>query len=428
MPPDGAAEIRRLVAAAEAVKPEPPRPLFRELSRADPFPIDALGDVLGPAASAIHDRVQAPIALGGQSVLAAAALTVQAHADVVLPIGSGQAKPVADYFLTVAETGEPTFEGLCRLFATGGFPSLGIFSAEGGQFIGGHGMKPDDRLKTAAGLSSLWDGESIRRVRAGDGYTVLPGRRASLHLMAQPAVADIWFQDQLLAQQGLLSRVLPTAPDSAAGTRFQRDEHPETDRALKRYGARLLDILEKPLPLAQGKTNELAPRPLPLSPDARRLRGKFADHVERELAPNGALETVRGLANKPPEHAARLAGILTLVRNIDAGEIASAEMAAGIALAEHYAAEALRLFGASRINADLRLARRLLDWLLNQWPEPTISLPDIYQRSLNAIGDKATATKLVRILEDHGWLMRTDQGAVVAGQRRRDAWLIVRGS
>ncbi len=221
--------------------------------------------------------------------------------------------------------------------------------------------------------------------------------------------------------------MLVTDPDSTAGTRFQHDERPETDGVLKRYGARLLDILETPLPLALGKTNELTPRPLPLSPQARALWSAFADHVEGAIAPNGALETVRGLANKLPEHAARLAAVLTLVRNIDAGEIASAEMEAGIALAEHYAAEALRLFGASRINADLRLAQRLLDWLLNQWTEPYISLPDIYQRSLNAIGDKATAAKLVGLLEDHGSLAKIQQGAIVAGQRRRDAWRIIRG-
>jgi hypothetical protein len=90
-PPDGVAEIRRLVNGAENVQSEPPRPLMRELPPADPFPIDALGDVLGAAARGINDRVQAPIAICGQSVLAAAALAVQAHADVVLPIGPGQA-------------------------------------------------------------------------------------------------------------------------------------------------------------------------------------------------------------------------------------------------------------------------------------------------------------------------------------------------
>jgi hypothetical protein len=300
-PPDGAAELRRHIDMAEEVKREPPRPLMRELPPADPFPVDALGDVLGPAARGIHDRVQAPIAIGAQSVLAAATLAVQGHADVVLPIGPSQAKPISSYFITVAATGErknacdaealwpvrkretalrvkyeadlpaylndkaawdrardvaitrgkgdraaikaaldalgpaptaplhpmltcpePTFEGLCKLFA-GGWPSLGIFATEGGQFIGGHGMSEDNKLKTAAALSNLWDGESIRRVRAGDGVIVLPGRRLAAHLMAQPAVADFWFRDRLLVEQGMLSRILPTAPDSAAGMRLHHD-------------------------------------------------------------------------------------------------------------------------------------------------------------------------------------------------------------
>jgi hypothetical protein len=100
-------------------------------------------------------------------------------------------------------------------------------------------------------------------------------------------------------------------------------------------------------------------------------------------------------------------------------------MRAGSALAEHYATEALRLFGASRVNSELRLAQRLLDWLLGTWSEPAISLPDIHQRSLNAIGDKTTAAKLIAILEDH-WVVRIPEGALVSGQRRRDAWRVVR--
>src|SRR5262245_978873 len=86
--------------------PEAPRPLMRELPPADPFPIDALGDILAPAARAIQDRVQAPLAICGQSVLASATLAVQAHADVILPIGDERAKPLSSYLLTIAETGE----------------------------------------------------------------------------------------------------------------------------------------------------------------------------------------------------------------------------------------------------------------------------------------------------------------------------------
>jgi predicted transcriptional regulator of viral defense system len=60
------------------------------------------------------------------------------------------------------------------------------------------------------------------------------------------------------------------------------------------------------------------------------------------------------------------------------------------------------------------------------WEEPVISLPDIYQRGPSAIRNATTARKLVAILEEHGWLRRIPQGAVVAGQQRREAWRIWR--
>ncbi len=57
MPPDGAERMRAAFEEAEEVRPEPPRPLTRDMSPADSFPTEALGDVLAPAARAINDRV-----------------------------------------------------------------------------------------------------------------------------------------------------------------------------------------------------------------------------------------------------------------------------------------------------------------------------------------------------------------------------------
>jgi Protein of unknown function (DUF3987) len=503
-PTEGAERVRESVDGAEEVRSETPRPLMRELPPADPFPVDALGEFLAPAARAINDRVQAPLAICGQSLLAAANLATQALVDVVLPIGGGQPKPVSNYFMTVALSGErksecdrqagwpirkrekemrdrydvqlpgyinakaawdkardfamkrgkgdgaaiknaldvlgpppvppleplltcpePTYEGICKHLAIGQ-PGIGIFASEGGQFIGGHGMRDEAKLSTAAGLSAAWDGDPIKRVRAGDGTMILPGRRLAMHLMAQPDVADILFRDPLLADQGLLSRLLVTAPPSAAGSRMWREEQPETDRDLKRYGARLLTVLEAPIPLSPGRTNELEPRPLSLGPEARSRWIAFHNYVERAIGQGGELQPVRGLGNKLPEHAARLAAVLSVVRDLDTTAISDDEIRAGICLAEHYAAEALRLYDTRQMSAELLLAQRLLAWLLVVWAEPAVSLPDIYQRSLNAIRDQATARKLVTILEDHGWLVRLAGGTVVAGQRRREAWRIVR--
>ena len=421
---------------AEEFTPEPPRPLVRETPPAEPFPVDALGEVLGAAANAINDGTQAPMAICAQSVLATSTLAVQAHADVELP--TGQARPTSGFFITVAASGErksacdsealwpirkreeclrekydadlpawqnekeawdkqraqvladkkkfhdlaakrdaltnlgpapaaplvpmltcpePTFEGLCRMLASG-WPSVGLFSGEGGQFIGGHGMSEDHKLKTAAALSAMWDGEPIRRVRAGDGVVMLPGRRVTMHLMAQPDVAAVLLSDRVLADQGMLSRLLVTAPTTAAGTRLWHDPNPESDAALKRYGARLLSILEAPLPLAEGKQNELCPLTIALSPKAREMWIRFADHIEKLIAPGGAMEPIRGLANKLAEHATRLAAMLTLVEDICAREVPQDQLGAGIELAQHYADEALRLFAAGRIDSDLMLAQR----------------------------------------------------------------------
>jgi hypothetical protein len=70
----------------------------------------------------------------------------------------------------------PTVEGLTKNWPNS-HAALGIFSAEGSTFTAGHGMLEESQLKTAATLSAAWDGRPIKRIRAGDGVSVLPGRR-----------------------------------------------------------------------------------------------------------------------------------------------------------------------------------------------------------------------------------------------------------
>lgn len=491
-------EMDRLAAIADELNTEP-EPLRRELPPADPFPIDALGDILSPAAKKTCEVIQAPEAICGQSFLAAAGLAVQGYANIVI---DGRVSPLSEFFLTLGESGErksavdnhalwphrkfqnqlreayasdfltykkdadayektkqeilsstknkgfdakkralddlgdppsapllplllaeePTYEGLVKMVAYGQ-PSVGLFSDEGGRFIGGHGMNNDNLLKTAAGLCGLWDGKPISRVRAGDGAALLPGRRVSFHLMAQPAVAGMMLSNALLIEQGLMSRCLVTFPASTAGTRLYKEVSLCDEPELKRYGAALLSILESDLPLAEGAQNELKPRELPLSSDAKKIWIAFHDGIERQLVEGGTLANIRGLANKAPEHAARLAGVLALVDDLHCQEVRLDYLESGIKLVQHYLNEALRLFNAAASSPELVQAEKLLEWLKGR-TATTVTLVEIYQYGPNSIRDARTTKALMKILVEHGHAIPLERGVEFKGKHRREAWRV----
>lgn len=322
---------------------------------------------------------------------------------------------------------EPTFEGICRHLMTG-HPSIGVFSDEGGQFIGGHGMNEENRLKTAGAFCSLWDGKPVKRIRAGDGTVILPGRRVSVHLMAQPTVANVMLSNRMFEDQGLLSRFLFSAPDSAIGTRFSKECETDAIQALRIYADRMAEILNEPLPVKERRPNELEPRKLVFDMEATRIWRGFADETERNMAAGGKWEQIRGFANKLPEQAARLSGVLALVHDVRATSVGKDFLYAAIILASYYAGEALRLHEQGYIDPDIELAERLLNWLSRHWKQDLVSLPDIYQRGPHAISDKKTAAKAVKTLEDHGWLVPVEGGSIVNGAKRKDVWRIVQSN
>ena len=80
-----------------------PEPLRRALPPAEPYPLDALGPILGPAARALHEIIQAPAALCAQSVLAAASLAAQPHANILI---DGRRSPLTLWAITIGASGE----------------------------------------------------------------------------------------------------------------------------------------------------------------------------------------------------------------------------------------------------------------------------------------------------------------------------------
>lgn len=320
---------------------------------------------------------------------------------------------------------EPTLEGLFRAFLQGQ-PSLGLFSDEAGQFLGGHAMNADNRMKTLGGLNSLWDGSEIKRTRAGDGVFTLRGRRMALHLMAQPVVMHGFISDPLASGLGFLPRCLICEPASSIGQRFSTSARRD-DAALSIFAARLKSILSRTMPTwDDGRT--LKPASLTLTPSARALLVAFSDTIEAAQAPRGALSHITGTASKVAEQAARIAGVLTLWADLEAHEVQPAVMADAITLAQFYLSEASRLASAATVSGEIDRAEALRKWLLEGWTETEVLVRDVVRLGPNPLRESPKARAALGILERHGWLVALDPGTVVRGAPRAESWRIVKGA
>jgi hypothetical protein len=318
---------------------------------------------------------------------------------------------------------EPTFEGLTRKFAEG-MPTLGIFSDEGGQFLGGFAMSKDNRQKTLAALNDTWQGNPIRRTRAGEGSTTLFGRRLAVHLMVQPGVARAFMADPMAGDTGFLPRFLMCEPPSTIGTRLQADMH-QNDAAMSAFSARLRAILDRALPM-DPDTRELTPRLLPLAKGARAMLAAYSDHVEKEQAPRKTFANVRAYASKAAEQAARIAGVLTAWADLDAPEVTAQTMADAITLADFYLGEASRLADAATVSVEIERAEALRVWLLTRWEHPEILPSEILRHApITALRECPAARAAIAILVKHGWLVALPQGPTIRGAVRKEAWQIV---
>lgn len=298
---------------------------------------------------------------------------------------------------------EPTYEGLIKLLETGQ-PSVGLFSDEGGRFIGGHGMSKDNILKTIAGLSKLWDGDPITRSRSGDGHLILYNRRCSMHLMIQPQIMSSVFGQELLAAQGFLSRVLCAFPSSTIGSRRYRENDLSSHPTYKAYTERLGNLLKTPLAMdIENPAMGLQIPTLTIQADAKQEWIKFHDRVESGLGDNQRFSSVKGFAAKAAEHALRISSVLSRVENPSCISVNLFAMKQAIQLVDYYLLEAVRLIGQGHDSPDLEIAEKCLTWCQKQ-DGGCIDLVSLYQRGPNPVRGKDNALKYVKILTDHGWL------------------------
>lgn len=437
---------------------------------AEAFPFHALGPVLGEAAKAIAEDVQAPDALAGGSVLASAALASSPLANVLMP--HGQRAPLSLFIITGAASGDrksatdavachaidehrkhqarqhaeamqrwesenadlkkadqskppiaqvlttsnATVEGLAKLLKHQS--TVGVFSAEGGEMLGGHSLRDDKRMAGLSFFLKAWGAEALDSLRAGEGLTVLLGRRVSLHVLVQPAILAQLLADPLAQGQGLLARCLIAQPDTLAGSRMFRDCDPLANPAVMRFNERISALLSQtPRTWDTGDGYELRPDDLHMEPDARAAWVEFYNMVETAQAPDGELADARPFASKAAEQAARIAGVVAVVEGCN--RIDFTHMQGAIEVVGFYMNEHLRLTGAGRTDQRNTQLRSLHAWMCETGP--LVLLADVLQkcprpiRKLKAEGIRSLLSELsergyIREAGPSMWEVRHVQG------------------
>lgn len=473
-----------------------PKPLLQDPNEDLEYPLNSLGKILAPVATAIIECSKVPDAIAGQSVLAAAALAVQGFSNVEV---DGRIYPLSLYALTIAESGdrksaadaialkphsdaqkaalenyqyelndynksliayevevnnikklkgitqdersqllkeaiepempvnptlivqEPSLEGLQKSFEIG-ISSQGLFNDEGGQFFGGYAMNPDNALKSMAGLSKFWDGKEITRTRANESIT-LYDKRLSVHLMAQPIVAEMVLRDPVLKGQGFIPRFLLSWPRSIAGTRFYERKNALEDSRVIQY----IDVMKNII--AKALSNDTL-RTMKLSEEAMLLWIEAHDDIERKLGQNGEFSDIKATGSKAADNILRIAGVLTLVENPEACAINEESMFQAITLGTFYQYEALRLTTKNKLDLALPRAQILLDWLKEQKEkhnQTIFSSRQIYRKAPSETkikGKKEPAMKLINLLVEYGWLKPAAKDTLIDGKECKEAWIL----
>ena len=405
-----------------------PEPLVDQAEAPAPYPIDALPPMMRDAIKGIADLAQSPIELVGQCVLGAASYLAQtrvdawSHKSYQMPCsinslalnrsGGGKSsahdpafKPIMEaekeisqsYYKEVAElnsgadglTGKQLAQykkdnpappdpttiigsdgSISRIMAkfVEGTPSLFWSTDEGGQMLGGHSLKADNRVAVLGSLTQLWDagkGERLRSSENADASGKFWQRRLSLHLMAQEVAVRDALTDPVMREQGFLPRFLFCAPASLAGTRIMTVDRmfkkPEEYIGIADYWQRLKDIMREPEKIEDG---EIKADRLDLTRGARSLWMDFYNDVEHQQGRFGMYAELTPFASRGAQNALRVATVIAHFEGRN--HVDEQAMEAALAIVDHSLLEWHRYACEVRVDKATQAAIDMSDWLVRE--------------------------------------------------------------
>jgi Protein of unknown function (DUF3987) len=343
-------------------------------------------------------------------------------------IGDRPRKPLPP--ILVAQ--DPTVEGLRDQFLDGA-PSLGLFSDDGGTFLGGYSLKAEQATNTISTLSQMWNAKELTKMKAKSqdghgGASRLEKYRLSVHLMIQPELANKFLNNPLFAGQGLLSRFLVAWPDTSqmASERRSKSPDPEDERIIDAFNQRLYSILTAPVPTNGG---EWQPKTMDFSAEAAKLFAERYDDNQTHLGLDGKYTPAKGFVGKSLEQGARIAANLQAFYEPSANYIHPDIASMSLEIMDYYIEQ--QLSNEDAINDPAIVKAHKLYNFLND--ESKCELEYVNTSYLLTKGpyefrSSEKLTPVIKTLEEYGLLQDAGKGHVIDGYGvARKAYKVNRG-
>lgn len=295
-------------------------------------------------------------------------------------------------------------------------PAQMLLVPEAATLLSSHAMSKETMMRFLGIISSLYSGEPISRTRV-DEHHYATGRRLNALIMSQTIVAMEFIGSDMVMHQGLGNRFLYDAPESMRGTRLFNDNDLDSDPEYVAYCEYIRLMVSRVMKINED-TGGVDVKVIGTSPEAKAIWIKHYNVLEMGSGEGGPYATHAGYVGRFPEQTLRLAGILTLIEDLDAEEITENAMARAVMLADYYLQSALHLFNKAPADIDELQARSLLDWMRKKQRElelPAIPVRLIYREGPRCGRSVERARKLLKILEERGDVSKYESAVYYSG-------------
>ena len=300
---------------------------------------------------------------------------------------------------------------------SGGWPTAGIVSAEGGTVLGAHGMNADSISRNLGLLNSLYSGEGIDVVRKTSDSFRVDGARLTVNLAVQAEVLQAFHVKSggLARGGGFWSRFLLASPASTRGERMFK-EPPKLWPALSAYQRKLTEILNSPLSL--NEDGRLAPQMLKMSDGAFEVWRRYYDIIEAQQRPGAALAEISDVAGKSAENVARVAALFHYLEHGAGGLIGAEAVESAVMIVGWHLTESKRFFGELALPQGLLDAVKLDGYLLLQCRENGTAT--VGKRALQQFGPVRDGKRLEAAL---AMLVEADRVRVETSQKPHTVYI-----